>query len=61
MSQRGGPYGHGRWHAPSGKLDEGEALAVGAARELEEETGPHVDPGALTLLSTRRARSPGTR
>lgn len=52
LSQRGGPYGHGRWHAPSGKLDEGEVLAVGAARELEEETGLHVDPGALTLLHT---------
>lgn len=23
LSQRGGPYGYGRWHMPSGKLDRG--------------------------------------
>ncbi|MFE1206310.1 NUDIX domain-containing protein [Streptomyces sp. NPDC058762] len=49
LSQRGGPYGRGRWHLPSGKLDEGEPLTVGAARELWEETGVTVDPAHLRL------------
>ncbi|RGD57758.1 NUDIX domain-containing protein [Kitasatospora xanthocidica] len=39
LSQRGGPYGYGQWHAPSGKLDPGEKPTHGAARELQEETG----------------------
>ncbi len=50
FSQRGGPYGHGRWHMPSGKLDRGESLPVGAARELFEETGIVVDPTDLELV-----------
>ncbi|MFI6155091.1 NUDIX domain-containing protein [Kitasatospora sp. NPDC051170] len=52
LSQRGGPYGHGQWHAPSGKLDPGEKPAVGAARELHEETGLEVDPEHLHLAYT---------
>jgi 8-oxo-dGTP diphosphatase len=52
LSQRGGPYGHGQWHAPSGKLDPGETPVQAAARELSEETGLHTDPEALTLLHT---------
>ncbi|WP_239064888.1 NUDIX domain-containing protein [Streptomyces sp. S4.7] len=47
FSQRGGPYGHGRWHMPSGKLDRGETISAGAARELMEETGVRVDPARL--------------
>ncbi|MEY2245965.1 NUDIX domain-containing protein [Streptomyces sp. BF23-18] len=50
FSQRGGPYGHGRWHMPSGKLDQGEELSYGAARELSEETGLEVDPAHLRLV-----------
>lgn len=50
FSQRGGPYGRGRWHMPSGKLDEGESLTVGAARELYEETGITVSPAHLRLV-----------
>ncbi|WP_405536834.1 NUDIX domain-containing protein [Streptomyces sp. NBC_00075] len=50
MSQRGSPYGRHRWHMPSGKLDEGEPLSVGAARELFEETGVTVDPTRLRLV-----------
>ncbi|MEV7678813.1 NUDIX domain-containing protein [Streptomyces sp. NPDC088341] len=52
LSQRGGAYGYGRWHAPSGKLDRGETLRSGAARELYEETGVRVDPGRLRLVHT---------
>ncbi|MFH8407624.1 NUDIX domain-containing protein [Streptomyces sp. NPDC018019] len=50
LPRRGGPadsYGHGRWHLPSGKLDAGEPLTVGAARETLEETGITVDPDYL--------------
>ncbi|MEV7284938.1 NUDIX domain-containing protein [Streptomyces sp. NPDC093252] len=50
LSQRGGPYGHGRWHMPSGKLDQGEPLSVGAARELHEETGVSADPRHLRMV-----------
>jgi 8-oxo-dGTP diphosphatase len=50
LSQRGGPYGHGRWHMPSGKLDHGESLTEGAARELLEETGLVVDVADLRLV-----------
>ncbi|NYI07797.1 NUDIX hydrolase [Allostreptomyces psammosilenae] len=49
LSQRGSAYGYGRWHLPSGKLEPGEALPEGAARELAEETGVVVDPDDLTL------------
>ncbi|MFF0746680.1 NUDIX domain-containing protein [Streptomyces sp. NPDC004111] len=52
LSQRGGPYGYGRWHAPSGKLDQGEPCRHGAARELHEETGVVVDPHHLRLVHT---------
>ncbi|MGV9789039.1 NUDIX hydrolase [Streptomyces sp. NPDC003435] len=50
LSQRGGPYGHGDWHLPSGKLDQGEPLTHGAARELLEETGVTVEPDHLRLV-----------
>ncbi|WP_051829726.1 MULTISPECIES: NUDIX domain-containing protein [Streptomyces] len=52
LSQRGGPYGYGQWHAPSGKLDPGENLTAAAARELWEETGLRVAPDALTHVHT---------
>ncbi|MET9735497.1 NUDIX domain-containing protein [Streptomyces sp. NPDC006458] len=44
LSQRGSSYGYRRWHLPSGKLDQGEPLTVGAARELFEETDVKADP-----------------
>ncbi|MFF8882906.1 NUDIX hydrolase [Streptomyces flaveolus] len=59
LSQRGGPYGYGRWHLPSGKLDEGEPLTVGAARELWEETGVTVDPAHLQLTQVVHHRQNG--
>ena len=52
LSQRGGPYGHGQWHAPSGKLDPGEPLTAAVAREGYEETGVTVDPERLRLVHT---------
>ncbi|MEU9749377.1 NUDIX domain-containing protein [Streptomyces niveus] len=35
---------------PSGKVDQGETLSRGAARELFEETGAEVEPGHLRLV-----------
>ena len=35
------------WFTPGGGLDDGETAAQGAARELLEETGLRVEPGAL--------------
>jgi 8-oxo-dGTP pyrophosphatase MutT (NUDIX family) len=38
---------HGYWFTPGGGLDPGESHAEGAARELFEETGLRIEPGAL--------------
>ncbi|MBM9506301.1 NUDIX hydrolase [Actinacidiphila acididurans] len=59
LSQRGGPYGYGRWHMPSGKLDPGETLTACAARELREETGVSVDPAGLRLVQVVHHRQEG--
>lgn len=40
----------GEWALPGGRIEHGESPRVGAARELEEETGLAVAPGDLTLL-----------
>ncbi|QLH80859.1 NUDIX domain-containing protein [Halosimplex pelagicum] len=42
----------GAWAVPGGILEVDEPARVGAARELEEETGLAVDPDALTLVRT---------
>jgi 8-oxo-dGTP pyrophosphatase MutT (NUDIX family) len=42
-------FGAGLWDLPTGKSDPGEPVTVTAARELHEETGLVVDPGALRL------------
>lgn len=60
FSQRGGPYGHGRWHMPSGKLDRDESLSAGAARELMEETGVAVDPDHLRMVHVVHHRQSDT-
>lgn len=59
LSQRGGSYGHGQWHAPSGKLDPGEPLTAAVVREGYEETGVTVDPDRLRLVHTVHHRQGG--
>jgi 8-oxo-dGTP diphosphatase len=52
LSQRGGTYGHGDWHAPSGKLDPDETITAAAVRETYEETGVVVAEEDLRLVHT---------
>ncbi len=46
----------GAWTVPGGFLEADEAPEIGAARELEEETGLTVAPENLTLLDVEHAR-----
>jgi len=50
LVERAAPPGEGDWTIPGGHLEVDEEPRVGAARELEEETGVRAPPGALTLL-----------
>jgi 8-oxo-dGTP diphosphatase len=52
LTQRRGADGGGLWHLPSGKLDAGESLPVGAAREVDEEVGVRIDPADLRHAHT---------
>lgn len=47
LIERGRPPDAGRWSVPGGKLERGESLAAGVAREVREETGLEVEVGAL--------------
>ncbi|MCF2531790.1 NUDIX hydrolase [Yinghuangia soli] len=58
LSQRGGPYCHGQWHVPSGKLDTGETVLDAAVREAWEEAGVAIDPGDLRLVHTVHHQGP---
>ena len=55
-----------RWFLPGGGIDQGEAMAEAAARELFEETGLHVEPDELVgpvarqLYQTNREQGPFT-
>ncbi|MFI5474560.1 hypothetical protein ACIA6D_30520 [Streptomyces cacaoi] len=55
LSQRGGPYGYGRRHMPSGKLDQGDgqglSLPVVHTAELAEAAR---SPRKLDLMSVPR-------
>ncbi|WIV52904.1 NUDIX hydrolase [Amycolatopsis nalaikhensis] len=59
LTQRRGTYGGGMWHLPSGKLDPGESLPAGAAREAAEEIGVLIDPADLRHVHTLHVAGSG--
>ena len=54
----GAPIDPDRWGLVGGHLEPGEDAEQGAYRELEEETGVRLEPGALELLETLRVFHP---
>ncbi|MBI5949629.1 MAG: NUDIX hydrolase [Chloroflexi bacterium] len=50
MKRGAGSFSAGGWFLPGGHLEEGERPAEACARELFEETGIAVDPGAIALV-----------
>ena len=55
LIKRAIPPDVGAWAPPGGALEPDEPPAVGAARELREETNLEVNPADLTLLDTRHS------
>ncbi|MBO2458658.1 NUDIX hydrolase [Actinomadura violacea] len=47
LVRRGRPPGQGLWSVPGGRVEPGEDDAAAVVRELREETGLDVAPGAL--------------
>ncbi|NBE95968.1 NUDIX domain-containing protein [Nonomuraea sp. KC401] len=47
LVRRGHPPGMGLWSIPGGRLEPGETDAAGLRREVQEETGLHVEVGRL--------------
>ncbi|HUQ04367.1 MAG TPA: NUDIX hydrolase [Kofleriaceae bacterium] len=45
--ERGKPPAEGMWSVPGGRVEPGETLAEGVAREVREETGLDVEVGPL--------------
>lgn len=52
LVKRGIEPDRGKWTVPAGFLEVDESARIGAARELEEETGVTVDPDELALVHT---------
>lgn len=50
LVQRGRPPGKGLWTVPGGRLEPGETLVQGVAREVREETGLIVEVGVLACV-----------
>lgn len=55
LVRRGQEPGRGLWSVPGGRLEPGETVAEGCAREVLEETGLRVVPGALVGTVERSA------
>ncbi len=53
LIERGRPPGVGLWSVPGGKLELGETIAAGIAREVREETGLLVEVGPLVEVVER--------
>mgnify|MGYP002761501098 CR=1 FL=1 len=58
LIKRGGTPNKGKWSYPAGYLEYDERPEVGAARELEEETGLKADPEDLKLVATIQLEHP---
>ena len=55
LVQRGNEPGRGLWSVPGGRLEPGETLEQGCAREVLEETGLTVTPGVVVGRAERDA------
>lgn len=53
LIRRGRAPEAGRWSVPGGRLEHGETMAAGVAREVAEETGVAVECGELAVLVER--------
>ncbi|AUS81323.1 NUDIX domain-containing protein [Actinoalloteichus sp. AHMU CJ021] len=53
------PRFDGQWHLPAGKLEAGESVLAGAAREAREEVGVSVRQDQLRLVHTAHVTAPG--
>ncbi len=58
LIKRTNPPHVGKWALPGGVLEAGESPAVGAVRELEEETGLSVTPDELMIICGYEASAP---
>jgi len=52
---RGQPPKVGAWSVPGGRLEPGESLAACCVREVLEETGIEIEPGAIVAVADREA------
>lgn len=59
LVQRGSEPLKGKWTLPGGVLELGESLHQGVIREVQEETGLHVEPVELIELLDRILREEG--
>ncbi len=53
LVRRGNPPNQGLWSVPGGRLERGESLRQGVAREVREETGLEVEVGPLVEVVER--------